>query len=82
MACKYSKQASIIKIPNHSSLSGDAFYKQAATMKWKERDSLAVLEILRGNIPAFQKTFVRINTQITTYDRKVIKAFYYVVQDY
>jgi hypothetical protein len=40
VACKYSKQASIIKIPNHSLLGGDAFYKQAAAMKWKERDSL------------------------------------------
>ncbi len=82
VACKYSKQASIIKIPNHSLLGGDAFYKQAAAMKWKERDSLAVSEILRGNIPAFLKKFVRINTQITTHDGKVVKAFYYVMPDY
>lgn len=82
IACKYSRQAAIIKTPNHSSLTGDNFYKKAASMNWKERDSLAALEILGGNMPAFLKKFTKINTQITNNNGKVIKAYYYVMTDY
>lgn len=82
IACKSAKQAAVIKTANHSSLTGNAFYKQAVAMNWKERDSLAVSEILKGNMPEFLKKFVRINTQITSANGKVIKAYYYVMPDY
>jgi hypothetical protein len=67
----------------NSSLTGNAFYKQAFAMKWKERDSLAVKEILAGNIPDFLKKFVRIKTSVTDpITGKIIKAEYYVSPDY
>jgi hypothetical protein len=43
-----------------SSLTGNDFYHQAFAMKWKERDSFALKEILAGNIPSFLKKFERI----------------------
>jgi hypothetical protein len=68
---------------NKSSLTGAAFYKQAAAMKWAARDSFAVKEILAGNIPDFLKKFTSINVSITdSLTGKTIKATYYVSPDY
>jgi hypothetical protein len=41
-----------------SSLTGNEFYHRAFAMKWKERDSFALKEILSGNLPGFFKRFV------------------------
>jgi hypothetical protein len=82
VACSPPRTTTIIKIARQSSLGGNAFYKQAAAMKWKERDSLAISEILKGDIPDFLKKFVRINTQITSSEGRLIKAHYYVMPDY
>ena len=43
---------------------GTAFYRTAAAFNWKQRDTLAVKEILSGNIPSFLKTLVPINISI------------------
>jgi hypothetical protein len=82
IACSSPRKTTLIKIQRQSSLGGSAFYKQAAPMKWKERDSFALSQILQGDIPGFLKKFVRINTQITSNDGKVIRAHYYVMPDY
>jgi hypothetical protein len=82
VACSPHRKAMIIKIPRQLTLTGNAFYKEVISGSWKERDSLALLEILHGDIPDFLKKFVRINTQIATEDGKVIKAHYYVMPDY
>ncbi len=67
----------------NSSLSGTEFYKQAAAMKWKERDSFAVKEILAGNIPAFLKNFVSIKINgIDSSTGKTIRLIFFVSQDY
>jgi hypothetical protein len=69
--------------PRTSSLTGNDFYHKAFAMKWKERDSLVVKEILAGNIPSFLKKFERINTSITdSITGKTIKAEYFVSPDY
>jgi hypothetical protein len=81
-ACGPPRTTAIIKITRQSSLGGNAFYKQAAAMKWKERDSFALSEILQGDMPGFLKKFVRINTQITSSEGRLIKAHYYVMPDY
>jgi hypothetical protein len=66
-----------------SRITGTEFYKTVATWKWKERDSLAVKEILSGNIPSFLKKFVRINVVITdSITGKQIHAYYFVAPDY
>lgn len=66
-----------------SSLTGNGFYHQAFAMKWKERDSFALKEVLSGNIPSFLKRFVAINVSMTdSSSRKNIRATYYVAPDY
>ncbi|MBA4198853.1 MAG: hypothetical protein C0459_15000 [Chitinophaga sp.] len=70
--------------PNKEQLiTGNQFYKTVADWKWKERDSLAVKEILSGNIPSFLKKFVRINVScFDSINNKTIYAYYYVAPDY
>lgn len=64
-------------------MTGDEFYHEAFTMKWKERDSFAVKEILAGNIPSFLKKFKRIRVSITdSLAGKKINAEYFVSPDY
>ena len=69
--------------PSATRTGGTAFYKTVAAWKWKERDSLAVKEILSGNIPSFYKKFVRINVSIIdSATGKEIHASYFVAPDY
>lgn len=69
--------------PRNSSLTGNDFYHQAFAMKWKERDSFAVKEILAGNVPDFLKKFVPVHVSIVdSATGKTIKAVYYVSPDY
>ena len=66
-----------------SSLTGRDFYHQAFPMKWSERDSFAVREILAGNIPSFLKKFESIKVSITdSITGKIIHAEYFVSPDY
>ncbi|MBC7949223.1 MAG: hypothetical protein H7Y42_15160 [Chitinophagaceae bacterium] len=66
-----------------SNLSGNDFYHQAFAMKWRERDSFAVKEILAGNIPSFLKKFVPVEiSMLDSVSGRRIKATYYVSQDY
>jgi hypothetical protein len=66
-----------------SSVTGSGFYHQAFAMKWKERDSFALKEILDGNVPDFLKKFVAIHVSIKDATTgKTIKAVYYVAPDY
>ena len=73
----------IISIQRTSSLTGNEFYHQAFAMKWKERDSFAVKEILNGNIPSFLKKFEGIKVSIIDSPTgKTINAVYFVSPDY
>lgn len=66
-----------------SSISGTEFYKLSAGMNWKERDSLAVKEILAGNLPEFLKKFVPIKISgIDSSTGKNIQITYFVSPDY
>ncbi len=52
-------------------------------MKWAARDSLALKEVLAGNIPSFLKKFVPVNVfAADSVTGKLIKATYYVSPDY
>ena len=69
--------------PDGSRMTGTEFYHKAFPMKWNERDSLALQEVLGGNIPPFLRKFVAID--VSVYDsmtRKTHKATYYVTPDY
>jgi len=62
---------------------GTEFYQTVAASKWRERDSLAKLEILAGNFPSFLRKFVRINVSLTdSISGKTISAYYYAAPDY
>jgi hypothetical protein len=59
------------------------FYEAVAASKWRERDSLAKVEILGGNIPSFLRKFVRINVSLVdSASGKTTHAYYYVAPDY
>lgn len=52
-------------------------------MKWADRDSLAVKEILAGNVPSFLKKFSPVDVSIVdSATGKIVKATYYVSPDY
>lgn len=64
-------------------LSGTEFYKKAFSYRWQQRDSLAVQEILKGNLPSFIKKFVPVSIQTKdSLTGKTIKATFYVAPDY
>jgi hypothetical protein len=66
-----------------SSTTGIEFYHQAFAMKWAARDSLALKEILAGNVPEFLKKFAAIHVSVTdSLTGKTIRATYYVSPDY
>lgn len=63
-------------------LTGTSFYKNVSAWKWKERDSLAVQEILAGNIPSFLKKFVPVVSEIRDSAGVIHRAIFYVSPDY
>lgn len=68
---------------NKNAISGSSFYKKAAAMNWKQRDSLAVQEILSGNFPSFIKKMIGVHHSIIDSSTgKTIKATIYVTADY
>ena len=73
-----------ISLPNRgNSLTGSAFYRIASGYGWKQRDSLAVKELLQGHIPRFLKKFVPVDVAVRdSITGKTIKATYYVMPDY
>ncbi len=81
VSCQITKK---IEAPQRtSSLTGSDFYHQAFGMKWKERDSFAVKEILAGNIPSFLTKFEKIKVSIIdSATGKTINAEYFVSPDY
>lgn len=66
----------------NSAIAGSEFYKQSSSLGWKLRDSLALTEILNGNVPHFLRRFVAIQTSVEDHSGKIIKATYYVSPDY
>ena len=70
-------------IRRDSPISGTEFYRQAAAMNWKERDSFAVKEILSGSLPFFLKKFIPVKISgIDSVSGKIIHLTYYVSPDY
>jgi hypothetical protein len=66
-----------------SAVTGSEFYKKAAALNWRERDSFVVKEILAGNIPAFLNKMVPVKVFITDSGTgKVNHAVFFVFPDY
>lgn len=81
--CSSSKRFSLqVPSPAIQRTGGSDFYKTVAAWKWAARDSLAVQEILSGNIPSFFKEFVAVTSIIQDSLGKIHKAVFYVSPDY
>ncbi|MEO5682451.1 MAG: hypothetical protein ABIQ88_07395 [Chitinophagaceae bacterium] len=80
-ACKPGYTLSLPPRPA-AALSGSAFYKQAVALRWDERESIALKELLAGDIPNFLKKFVPVTVNITAPTGKKIQAVYFVMPDY
>lgn len=82
-ACSSGKK---IQLPSYPAgierMGGKTFFEKVASWGWKQRDSLAVKEILAGNIPGFFKKFVPVSTQLKDSTGKVFLAVFYVSPDY
>jgi hypothetical protein len=81
MSCMSSKKINFTARQKNAP-TGSMFYAQASAYTWKERDSLAVKQILQGNIPTFLRRFVGIEISATLSNGKQIKAEYFVSPDY
>jgi hypothetical protein len=73
-----------LQVPSNTSqkITGTEFYKTVAAWKWKERDSLAVQEILAGNIPSFLQDFSKVTIEIKDSLGNNHQAVIYVSPDY
>lgn len=71
-----------IATPPAVQMGGSVFYKTIAASEWKERESLAVKQILSGNIPSFLKKFISITSVITDSTGNKHTAVLYVAPDY
>jgi hypothetical protein len=81
-SCSTTKKIQVPSITGNR-ITGNDFYHQAFAMKWKERDSFTVKEILGGNIPSFLKKFAKIKVSILdSVTGKTINAEYFVSPDY
>ena len=81
-ACKPFKTLQTPRRPSNA-ISGNDFYRVAFAMKWAERDSFVVREILSGNIPSFLKKFERIKVSVVdSTSGTAINAEYFVAPDY
>ncbi|MFT3845053.1 MAG: hypothetical protein QM725_08375 [Lacibacter sp.] len=81
-SCKTGMQLSVPQ-QSENAVSGTEFYKEAAAMNWKQRDSFAVKELLSGNLPSFFKKFVPVHvSMIDSSTGKTIRAVIYVSPDY
>lgn len=70
-------------LPSGHRITGAAFYRVVANANWKERDSVALNEILSGNLPDFFKNFVPVPISVTdSFTGKVTTATFYVSPDY
>lgn len=69
-------------IRERNAITGSEFYRKSSSYGGKQRDSLALTEILHGNVPSFLRKFVAVHTAVEDRLGKTIKATFYVSPDY
>lgn len=83
VSCKPSRYYRLPMEKMGGELTGSAFYRQAMSYNWKQRDSLAVKAILSGNMPSFLLRFHRVEVAVTDSSTgRTIRGWYYVSPDY
>lgn len=81
-ACRSYKKISL-PFPSGVRTTGSAFYETAAAFNWQARDSFAIRELLKGNLPSFLRKFVPVS--VSLFDSATggkHKATFYVSPDY
>lgn len=68
--------------PVETRTTGSAFYQQAISYNWKQRDSLATALFLQGDVPDFYKRFVSIKSSFTDSLKQDHRIEYEVAPDY
>jgi len=80
-ACSSARQLTLPPRPA-TAPTGSDFYKSVFNVDRGQRELAAEREILSGNVPAFLRSFVPIETSIAAPDGRTIRAVYYVLPDY
>jgi hypothetical protein len=84
-ACTSSKNMRPAGLPNaltNDASTGEAFFKQAVSYNWAQRDSLALEYANAGQVPDFYFHFVPVTMPFTMPDGKKVKVTLYVAPDY
>ena len=72
-----------LPVRREAAITGHDFYRNIMGARPEVRDSLAVLEILEGNVPAFYRQFIEVKTTIfDSVSGRELNASYYVAPDY
>lgn len=81
VACRHSQQLALPARPAQA-ITGSAFYTQVIPISREERETLAVHELLSGNLPAFLRKLTPIKTEWRDTTGQLHAAVYYVTPDY
>jgi hypothetical protein len=84
-ACISSKNMRPADLPpavTNDARTGEAFFKQAVSYNWVQRDSLALEYANTGQVPDFYFHFVPVTMPFTMPDGKQVKVTLYVAPDY
>jgi hypothetical protein len=79
-ACASTKNMRPAKLPHavdNDLRTGEAFFKQAVSYNWRERDSLALEYANAGQVPDFYFNFVPVTTTFKAADGKEVDATFY-----
>lgn len=80
-ACGATRQLTLPPRPA-AAPTGSEFYRSVFNVDRVQRELTAEREILAGNVPAFLRSFVPIETSIAAADGRTIRAVYFVLPDY
>jgi len=84
-ACTSTKNLRPAGLPSalsNDARTGEAFFKQAVSYNWAERDSLALEYANAGQVPDFYFHFIPVTMPFTMPDGKQVKVTLYVAPDY
>lgn len=83
LSCNSTKNVTlIVPVATASRMTGSDFFRIAAAWNWKRRDSMAVQQILSGNIPSFLRKFTAVHVSLADSTGTMHRAVLYVSLDY
>ena len=76
------RPAGLPPVVTNDTRTGEAYFKQAVSYNWAQRDSLALEYANAGHVPDFYFSFVPVTMPFTMPDGKEVKLTLYVAPDY